>query len=712
MSVLWAVVLLNSLLIPSQGFGIPFLVARPDMNGFRDPPAKAVPQRAPSGLLGGNLLGGLLGKDGIAGGLLGKEGAVGSLLGRNGVVGGLLGKGGPVGSLLGKDGVVGGLLGKGGPVGGLLGKDGVVGGLLGKDGAVGGLLGEDGPVGGLLGKDGVVGGLLGKDGAVGGLLDKDGAVGGLLGGLLGGGGPVGGLLGGNGLLGGDGLLGGLLGEGGVVGGLLDQDGILGGLLGKGGVVDGLLGKDGLVDTLLDTVLDLLIGKNGLLGRNGLIGSLLGRNGEELIGLRIVNNTLPKISLRSLPGFGHQVDLNTQLLVESSMPGQPLCKQLEVDATMVVQDTWTPHQKALHCKTVDINTYVRPRVPVLEEPLKRFLSNALQDLGCNIINAKVKVLSSLLGSGNQVLPLGALGDLPSFSILSGDAVQMDLNLLSENSRDGLMAPVQGLPLTASLQLATGRRPRLSLAQDTLSALLEQVQGQGALNRSITSLMGNNFPLQSQVPQSSSLTMSALFPFIPELTRALPGSLPLELRVRVNKKPIVTVRDGRATVTLKPTIDVASPALQTPQGLLFSLNADVGLNINPSVSDGKLQTSLALDSINLTQFPRSLDISRASALAEWLKKVFTAVYVPFVQDAFRVSVPLPNVLNTNLRNVEVNIADVRIEFSHCAVSWGVGMCPPGLGHANPTAPHHPSQPTSFPMGCSQFPSAGNGKKLVKV
>lgn len=33
-------------------------------------------------------------------------------------------------------------------------------------------------------------------------------------------------------------------------------------------------------------------------------------------LRIVNNTLPKISLRSLPGFGHQVDLNTQLLVES------------------------------------------------------------------------------------------------------------------------------------------------------------------------------------------------------------------------------------------------------------------------------------------------------------------------------------------------------------------------------------------------------------
>ncbi|NWH86330.1 BPIB4 protein, partial [Aegithalos caudatus] len=469
---------------------------------------------------------------------------------------------------------------------------------------------------------------------------------------------------------------------GVVGGLLDQDGILGGLLGKGGVVDGLLGKDGLVDTLLDTVLELLIGKNGLLGKNGLVGSLLGRNGEELIGLRIVNNTLPKISLRSLPGFGHQVDFSTQLLVESrcvlscccaslgSVPGQPLCEQVEVDATMLVQDTWTAHQNALNCKTVDINTYVRyessvrPNIPILDEPLKRLLRGVLQDLGCNIINAKLKVLSSLLGSRNQVLPLGALGDLPSFSILSGDAIQVDLNLLSENARPGTMPPSQGMPLTASLQLATGRPPRLSLSQDTLSALLEQVQGQGALNLNITSLTGSRSPLQGQVPQSSSLTTSALYPFIPQLTRVLPGSLPLELRVRVSKEPVVTVGNGRATVTLKATIDFISPALQTPQGLLFSLDMDIVLSITPSVSDGKLQTSLALDSINLTRFPPSLDAPTVSACTgwrccKWLKETLTAVYVPSVKDAFSVSVPLPNVLNTNLRNAEVDITDVRIE-----------------------------------------------------
>lgn len=47
-----------------------------------------------------------------------------------------------------------------------------------------------------------------------------------------------------------------------------------------------------------------------------------------------------------------------MLPLDSVPGQPLCEQVEVDVTMLVQDTWTAHQNALNCKTVDINTYVR------------------------------------------------------------------------------------------------------------------------------------------------------------------------------------------------------------------------------------------------------------------------------------------------------------------------------------------------------------------
>ncbi|NXW42530.1 BPIB3 protein, partial [Nyctiprogne leucopyga] len=444
------------------------------------------------------------------------------------------------------------------------------------------------------------------------------------------------------------------------------DGVLGGLLGKDGVLDGLLGKDGLVDSLLDAVLDILIGKGGLLAKNGLVGSLLGRNGEDLGGLKILNNTLPKISLRSLPGFGHQVGFNTQLLVETtSAPGNALCVQVEADVDMLVQDKGTTPQGNKDCKTFDINIRVRPTVPLLDEPLKSFLSDSLRELGCDIVNTRLNAVTSLLGARTPVLPLGALGDLPPFSILSSDAIQLDLNLLPGDVEGGEVASMQGPPLTASLLLATGRPPRLSLSPHALSVLLEPIQGRGAFNLSITSTM---------VPDSNSLSTSALLPLIPQLARVVPGSLPLELRVRVANEPVVAVRGKRATVTLKATIDVLSPTLQSSQKLLFSINTDIVLDITPLVSNGKLQTSLALDRTSLRS-PTRLGSSQrlflsspdtdshllplqVSQLEGWLKQVLVAAYVPAVNDALGLSVPLPNILNTRLRSAQVDITDVRM------------------------------------------------------
>ncbi|NXI40590.1 BPIB3 protein, partial [Galbula dea] len=447
---------------------------------------------------------------------------------------------------------------------------------------------------------------------------------------------------------------------GVLGGLLDKEGVLGGLLGRDGVLDGLLGKDGLVDSLLDAVLDLLIGKGGLLSKDGLVGNLLGGSDGDVPGPKIINNTLPKITLRSVPGFGHQVGFNSKLLVESTgAPGKDLCVQVEADVDMLVQDKWAGPEKDQDCETVDINVHVRPSVPLLDQPLKSLLRDSLREVGCNIINTRLNAVSSLLGSGTSMLPLGALGDLPPFSILSRDSVQVDLKLLTGDTEGSAAATTQGPPLTATLLLATGRPPRLSLSQQALSALLESVQRQGAFNHNITSSMMDPPPVPSSPTTQPSLS-SALTSHCPmQLSRILPGSLPLELHVWVAKEPVVALRDGKATATLKASIDVVSPALQSSQKPLFSLDADIILDITPSVSDGRLQASLALDScfsvLQMLTHPLPLQVS---SLTGWLKQVLASAYIPSINDASPVSVPLPKVLNTSLRNVEVNIADVRI------------------------------------------------------
>ncbi|KAM7090889.1 BPI fold-containing family B member 3-like [Ciconia maguari] len=287
--------------------------------------------------------------------------------------------------------------------------------------------------------------------------------------------------------------------------------------------------------------------------------------------------------------------------------------------MLVQDKWTSLQNNKDCQTSDINIRVRPKVPLLDQPLKQHLSNALREVGCNIVNTGLNAVSTLLGSRTPALPLRALGDLPPFSIISGDAIQLDLNLLVGDAEGGTVASTQGPPLAATLLLATGRPPRLSLSQHDLGVLLELVQGQEAFNLNITN---------SMVPNSVLLSTTALHPLIPQLAKIFPSPLPLELRVWVAEEPLVAVRGRRATATLKASIGVFSPRLQSSQRPLFSLDADIVLNILPSVSDGKLQTSLALDSINLTRVLPGLNPLSVSRLAGWLKQVLAAAYVPAI------------------------------------------------------------------------------------
>ncbi|XP_040432023.1 BPI fold-containing family B member 4-like [Cygnus olor] len=584
--------------------------------------------------------------------------ANGNLL--EGLLGGLLGGGG-LGGLLGGDGLVGGLLGDSGLVGGLLGDNGLVGGLLGDDGLVGGLLGEDG-LGSLLGDDGLVGGLLGEDGLVGGLLDGDGLVGGLfggkgpVGGLLGGDGLVGSLLGGNGglaggLLGGKGRIGGLLGDDPLAGSLLGGDGAVGGLVGDNGIAGGLLGGSGLLGGRGQHGQGTLP-EGGLLGKNGLLGTIKG-----LTGLKIVNITLPKITLRFLPGIGLQLNIHTQLLVDGNgAVGGLLQLQVEANITArvrLVQDNSGALKLVIEdCKTLlgGVNIRVGPKVPLVERTVKSVLGSVLPRLLCPVVNTVLGVMNSLLGSVTSVLPLGALGDLQytlsSLPIIGDKSIQLDLNLLLRDAAGNVVEPVRGQSSPVTLLPATSHGVQVGLSKDVLGAVLGLAQKQGAFNLDITS---------SAVPDSISLSTSALLSAFPQLSAMVPGSLPLALRVRLADVPEVALRDGRATATLRATIDVVTRRPGFPVQTLFSLDSDVSLNITPSVSSGKLRASLAIDRVKLRLASSQIGPINVSRLEGWVTDVLAAAYVPAINSAVSAGIPLPNILNTSFENSQVDIAD---------------------------------------------------------
>ncbi|XP_015737534.1 BPI fold-containing family B member 3-like [Coturnix japonica] len=533
---------------------------------------------------------------GLLGGLLGPDGLLGGLLGGNGLLGGLLGGDGLVGGILGGDGLVGGLLGGGGPVGGVLGNDG---------GLVGGLVGGDGPVGGLLG-----GGLLGGDGAAG---------------------PVGGLLGG-GLLGGDGAAG-------PVGGLLGGDGLGGGLLG------GLLGGTG------NQGQGSLLG-GGLLGKDGLLGTVQG-----LTGLRIVNITLPKITLRFLPGIGLELNIYTQLLIDGNgAVGSLLQLQVEANITARVrlaQDKSGALRLVVEdCKTLlgDITIRVGPKVPLVEKTLKSVLGNVLPRLLCPVVDTVLGVVNSLLGSVTSVLPLGALGNLQytlsSLPIIGDKSIQLDLNLLLRDAQGNVVEQTGGLSMPITLPPAAGPGAQLGLSQGVLGAVLALAQRQGAFSMDISS---------SAVPSSIPLTTSALLSAFPQLSTVLPGSLPLALRVRLADTPVVALRDGKATATLRAAIDVLAHRPGFPPQTLFTLDSDIVLDITPSVSGGRLHTALAVERVNLRLASSQLGSIDVSRLEGWVKNILAAAYVPAINNAVGMGIPLPNVFNTSFENGQVDVAD---------------------------------------------------------
>ncbi|XP_062445552.1 BPI fold-containing family B member 3 [Rhea pennata] len=463
--------------------------------------------------------------------------------------------------------------------------------------------------------------------AITGSLTKGNFLQGLLDGLLGGD-QLSSLLGG-GLLGGD-----ILGSG-----LLGGDGLGGGLLGGGGLGGGLLGGDGL--------------GGGLLGKQGLLGAVQG-----LTGLKIVNITLPQITLRFLPGIGLQLNLYTQLTIDGGFAtGGLLRAQVKANVTArarLAQDASGALKLVIEdCRTLlgDINIRVGPKLPVLDQALKGVLGSALPKLLCPVIDTVLGAVNSLLGTVTSVLPLGALGTLQyalgSLPVIGDESLQLDLNLLVRDAegnvveqRPGTAAPVLPPPAAGVSQLG--------LSQTALGAMLDLVRRHGAFDTDVA-------VADSAGPAGALLSTSALRSLLPQLSAAIPESLPLVLRVRSAGAPAVSLRNGKATARVAAALAVLARRPGAAPQPLFTLDADIDMNVGASLSGNKLQAALAVDSVTLRQADSRIGNISVSLLEGWVKDVLEAAYLPGINKALSVGIPLPNLFNVSLEGADVDVVD---------------------------------------------------------
>ncbi|XP_038288791.1 BPI fold-containing family B member 3 [Canis lupus baileyi] len=425
--------------------------------------------------------------------------------------------------------------------------------------------------------------------------------------------------------------------------------------------------------ILQNVLGTVTSVNqGLLGSGGLLGGggLLGYGGvfdvvEELSGLKIEELTLPKVSLKLLPGFGVQLSLHTKVGLHGSGPlGGLLQLAAEVNVSsrvaLGVSSRGTPILVLKRCST--LLGHISLLSGLLPAPLfgvvEQTLFKVLPGLLCPMVDSVLGVVNELLGTALSLVPLGALGSveftLATLPLISNQYIELDINPIVKNiAGDVIDFPKPPKPPNPPKPIKVPPKEdhtsQVVVPLYLFNTVFGLLQTNGALDIDITPEL---------VPSNVPLTTTDLASLVPEALGNLPPGQQLLLSMRVKEAPSVTLQNKKATISIPANIHVLSYHPKGTNEALFELNAVLTLNAQLAPSATKLHLSLSLERLSVklaSSFAHAFDASR---LEEWLSQVIRVAYVPKLNVNLDVGIPLPKVLNVNFANAALEIIENAI------------------------------------------------------
>ncbi|KAM9121451.1 BPI fold-containing family B member 3 [Pangshura tecta] len=409
--------------------------------------------------------------------------------------------------------------------------------------------------------------------------------------------------------------------------------IIADLLRRGDILNGVLGP-------------ISAGKGGLLNLRNLLDT-------GLTGLEVKKLTLPKVSLKLLPGVRVQLNVYTQVLIEGKgLVGKVLNLQVDVNITTrarLAQDNkGAPKLIIEDCKTQLVNVRILLNVLRLSPALlNKDLGNLFPGVLCPLIDTVLDdTVNPLLSTVNSVVPLGVVGTLQytlaSLPVVSDAAIKLDLNAVVEDLLGNRVDDPACSAASISLPSMVAGSSQLGLSVCLLGSALKLLLAPENLSTDIAAQM-----LPSDIP----LTASVLRALIPEVSKLLPESQQPLLKIRVLEAPAVLVTNGKVTVRIPASIEVSPSAL--PQKSLFVLDADIALRVQPTVSDNKLRISVALERVDLRLASSLISNFNVARLEPLISDILNAAYLPLINDALGVEIPLPNLLNLNWENGLVKV-----------------------------------------------------------
>ncbi|XP_013369329.1 PREDICTED: BPI fold-containing family B member 4 [Chinchilla lanigera] len=451
---------------------------------------------------------------------------------------------------------------------------------------------------------------------------------------------------------------GALGPGGLLGagGVLANEGILagqGGLLGGGGLLGdgGLLGGGGVL---------------GVLGEGGLLSTVQG-----ITGLRIVELTLPRVSVRLLPGVGVYLNLYTRVAINGKSLVGFLDISVEVNISakvrLTMDRTGYPRLVIERCDTLLGGIKVkllRGLLPNLVDNLvNRVLANVLPDLLCPIVDVVLGLVNDQLGLVDSLIPLGILGSVQytfsSLPLVTGEFLELDLNtLVSEAGGDLIDYPLGRPAMSPRPQMpelppmGDNTNSQLGISANFLGKVLSMLQKEGALNIDITDGMFDELP---------PLTTSTLGALIPKVFQQYPESRPLTIKIQVPDPPSVTLQKDQALVKVFATSEVVVSQPNDVETTICLIDVDTDLLASFSVEGDKLMIDAKLDKTNLNLRTSNVGNFDVSLLEVLVEKIFDLAFMPAMNAVLGSGVPLPKILNIDFSNADIDVLEDLLVLS---------------------------------------------------
>ncbi|XP_077907747.1 BPI fold-containing family B member 4 [Ictidomys tridecemlineatus] len=451
---------------------------------------------------------------------------------------------------------------------------------------------------------------------------------------------------------------GALGPGGLLGsgGMLANEGILsgqGGLLGGGGLLGdgGLLGGGGVL---------------GVLGEGGILSTVQG-----ITGLRIVELTLPRVSVRLLPGVGVYLSLYTRVAINGKSLIGFLDIAVEVNITakvrLTMDRTGYPRLVIERCDTLLGGIKVkllRGLLPNLVDNLvNRVLANVLPDLLCPIVDVVLGLVNDQLGLVDSLVPLGILGSVQytfsSLPLVTGEFLELDLNTLVGEAGGELIDYPLGRPAVSPKQrmpelppMGDNTNSQLAISANFLGSVLTLLQKQGALDIDITDGMFEELP---------PLTTSTLGALIPKVFQQYPESRPLTIRIQVPNPPTVTLQKDKALVQVFATSEVVVSQPNDVETTICLIDVDTDLLASFSVEGDKLMIDAKLDKTNLNLRTSNVGNFDVGLMEVLVGKIFDLAFMPAMNAVLGSGVPLPKILNIDFSNADIDVLEDLLVLS---------------------------------------------------